>query len=77
MSAAGKGTGSSPDHLEFKMPEALAKIFGRSPRIIIKRFPPGLMPLDIELLRNPEALRALAESAEFKENFDIVIIPKG
>lgn len=77
MGIARKPRVSSPDELRLTVPAPLMELFVKTPRIIIKRFPPGLWPIDLGILRNPEVLRKLAENKEFKDQFEIVIMPKG
>ena len=63
--------------LRYTIPEVLREEFAREPRFVIKlTHPAGLWPVDPGLLLETNMLEKWAKNPAFKENFEIVIMPK-
>jgi hypothetical protein len=56
----------------FEIPRVLLEAFEKQPRIVLNPAP-GLWPVDPEVLHS---LVKVAENKEFKENFEIMVVPR-
>ena len=59
--------------LRFDIPPVLIKAFAENPRVVLKTHPDGLWPVDFKVL---PLLERMLKDKEFKENFEIVIMPR-
>jgi len=65
------------DELRFKIPQVLLEGFTKEPYILLKKYPPGIWPIDIRMLADSDMWKRLVDNKEFNEKFEIVIMPRG
>jgi hypothetical protein len=59
-----------------QIPKVLLKEFELNRRIVLDISPAGLWPIGPEILKNAAFMKKLANDAEFRKNFEVVIIQK-
>jgi len=64
------------DEIRLKIPKLLLEEFQKNPRVIVKIHPTGLLPIDIAILKKADAIEKMLNDPDFRENFDLVAIPK-